>query len=182
MEVSKNGGEKEKPTAGVRFSSQPHVLAGTHIIDSFMDTEKALNNYKILVESYKEKDIDKEDFEELQKEYFEHLKWRWKYVKSIFNQRRITTWIITGFIVLLILSGIVFTGIQLFMVVSLNNLSELNSEITIETAGKISINSSIVGAIVLIISLAFFYLYLQYVYKIQNPEPPPMRILEDKKK
>jgi len=53
-----------------------------------------------------------------------------------------------------------------------SDFSSLKSDVNIETAGKLSISSSIVGAIVLIISLAFFYLYLNNVFKIQYPTPP----------
>lgn len=73
---------------------------------------------------------------------------------------------------MLIISGLVFAFWQLNTAITTGNLSNLKTDLSIETAGKVSISSSIVGALVLIISLAFFYLYLKNVFKIQYPTPP----------
>ncbi len=80
---------------------------------------------------------------------------------------------------MLILSGIVFSFWQLKYALEVGSLDKLSSQVTVETAGKITINSSILGAIVLVISLAFFYLYLTNVFRIEYPTPPNVG-LEDK--
>jgi hypothetical protein len=48
----------------------------------------------------------------------------------------------------------------------------------VEAAGKLSVSSSIVGAIALVISLAFFALYLKYVFQIKHTHPPHVSFSE----
>lgn len=54
----------------------------------------------------------------------------------------------------------------------------LKTDVVIETAGQLSFKSSLVGATVLIVSLAFFYLYLKHVFQIQHPVPPHISLVE----
>ncbi|NIU00284.1 MAG: hypothetical protein GWN01_04915 [Nitrosopumilaceae archaeon] len=127
----------------------------------------------------REKDeLESDAWKSLEKVYFEHLKWRFEYPKKVFGQQRFSGWLITCLVVLLIIAGLTFSFLQLQSAIKLGDFSNLNSDVTIETAGKVSINSSIVGAVVLVISLAFFYLYLRYVFKIQYPTPPHISFTE----
>jgi hypothetical protein len=56
--------------------------------------------------------------------------------------------------------------------INLGDLSSLSTEIEVQTAGKLSMNSSIIGAVVLVISLLFFNLYLKHVFQIKHINPP----------
>lgn len=125
-----------------------------------------------LRKSQKKEELESTDWKTLEKAYYNHLKWRFEYPKRVFNQQ-ITTGIIISLVVLvLIISGLAFSFWQLEYALSVGDFSSLSTEASIETAGKVSINSSIIGAVVLVISLAFFYLYLKNVFQIQYPTPP----------
>ena len=65
-----------------------------------------------------------------------------------------------------------FSFYQLYNAIQLGNISSLRSEIAIETAGRLSISSSIVGIFVLIVSVAFFYLFIKNVFGVRQPIPP----------
>ncbi len=155
---------------------QAHVVAGTNIPSGFVEPEKAVQNYFKFRDEFEKKGIEPEQLKQLEKAYIEHLTWRWNYVEKVFNQQKTNGWIIMTLLVSLIIGGLIFTAFQVYTVYTLGDWSSLTADLQIETVGKISISSTIVGAIVLVISLAFFYLYLLYVYKIQNPEPPHIKL------
>ena len=120
----------------------------------------------------KKEELESTDWKTLEKAYYNHLKWRFEYPKKVFNQQ-ITTGVIISLVVLvLIISGLAFSFWQLQYALNVGDFSSLTTEASIETAGRVSINSSIIGAVVLVISLAFFYLYLKNVFQIQYPTPP----------
>ncbi|WP_341225578.1 hypothetical protein [uncultured Arcticibacterium sp.] len=125
-----------------------------------------------LRQSQKKEELESTDWKTLEKAYYNHLKWRFEYPKKVFSQQ-ITTGIVISLVVLiLIISGLAFSFWQLHYALTVGDFSSLTTEASIETAGKASINSSIIGAVVLVISLAFFYLYLKNVFQIQYPTPP----------
>lgn len=131
-----------------------------------------LSEFIKLRQSQKKEALESTDWKTLEKAYYNHLKWRFEYPKRVFNQQ-ITTGIVISLVVLvLIISGLAFSFWQLDYAITVGDFSSLSTDASIETVGKVSINSSIVGAIVLVISLAFFYLYLKNVFQIQYPTPP----------
>ncbi len=74
------------------------------------------------------------------------------------------------FIVLgLVASGIVFAAIQFRQGMQGENAADANLSTQVEISDKgIKISSPVIGVIILTLSLAFFYLYLLYVYPIEN--------------
>jgi len=130
---------------------------------------KAFIKYR---KSKQEKELETEEWRSLEKSYNEHLKWRFRYPSKIFGQQLAAGWIITVLVLLLVVSGLAFSFFQLYTSIKVGDLSSLKTELAIQTAGKVSISSSIVGAVVLVISLVFFYLYLKHVFHIQHPVPP----------
>jgi len=110
--------------------------------------------------------------------YFRHLRWRFAYPERIYNQQIKSSNVSIILLVLLIISGLAFAGFQLVKAVQYGELTSLDSDITVEAAGRLSIGSSVVGAIVLIVSLVFFYLYLKYVHEIQTPIPPHVSLAD----
>jgi len=102
----------------------------------------------------------------------EHLKWRFKYPSSVFGHQRVISWILTILIFSLIVSGLIFSFIQLNAAIHLGDLSSLSTDIQVKSASTLSMSSSIVGATVLIISLLFFNLYLKHVFQIRWPTAP----------
>ncbi|WP_435628078.1 hypothetical protein [Candidatus Ferrigenium straubiae] len=131
-----------------------------------------LKEWTQLRQTKKDEELNTPEWQALEKAYVEHLLWRFNYPKKVFGQQIIANWIITFVVLALVVSGLVFSFLQLRYAIALGDLSSLKSAVEIETAGKVSINSSIVGAITLIISLAFFALYLKYVFQIKHPIPP----------
>ncbi|ANB23945.1 hypothetical protein A6F57_01190 [Alteromonas stellipolaris] len=131
-----------------------------------------IKQWSELRDAKKEEELKTPEWQQLEKAYIDHLKWRFGYPQKVFGQQILANWIITFVVLALVVSGLVFSFIQLQYAIELGDMSSLSTEIQIETAGKISVGSSIVGAITLIISLAFFALYLKYVFQIKHTNPP----------
>ena len=147
-------------------------LAGPATAVSAAAIGDLLKDWTQLRQTKKEEELRTPEWQALEKAYVEHLLWRFNYQKKVFGQQIIANWIITFVVLALVVSGLVFSFLQLRYAITLGDLSSLKSSVEIETAGKVSISSSIVGAITLVISLAFFALYLKYVFQIKHPVPP----------
>ena len=99
-------------------------------------------------------------------EGLEHRKkvFRWQYTSSL---------IIFFTVLLLVFIGIIFSGIQFYRAMrSPAHLSgkegeTMQSEIEAGPGG-IKVSSPVLGVVILTVSLAFFYLYLVYVYPIKE--------------
>lgn len=109
------------------------------------------------------------------------------YRESLVNRKEAFVWghtssvIIFWMVITIVLFGLIFSAIQFYismlntrLQIQKNADSEINKgEISSRTKLKISlegfeVNSSVLGVIILIISLAFFYLYLVYVYPVME--------------
>jgi hypothetical protein len=82
---------------------------------------------------------------------------------------RVNLWMV----VCITISGVLLAGIQLFMAYRLANAGR--AEFAKDTSllaeqGKISLQSSITGVIVLVISLAFFVVYVKWIYSMTDVE------------
>lgn len=79
-------------------------------------------------------------------------------------QRSASGWLL-WLVILVVISGVVFSGVQLWRA---SSIKDLGGESTIEIeARKVKITSSVVGVIVLSISIVFFYFFLVEVYTIK---------------
>lgn len=107
-----------------------------------------------------------------------HLKWRFQYPKRVLGQQLVYSWLLTLLVIALVVCGLVFSFVQLRAAIEFGDLSSLNTEMAVETAGKLSMNSSIIGAVVLVISLLFFNLYLKHVFQIKHVTPPHVGLSE----
>ncbi len=137
-----------------------------------------LEEWQHFQKAKQESKVDSPEWKTVEKAYIEHLEWRFAYPKITFERQMRSFWLITTLLFILIISGLVFAFFQLYRAFQLGDVSSLQTQIAIETAGKLSIGSSIVGAIVLIISLVFFYLYLRYVFEVKYPIPPHVSLLD----
>jgi ABC-type multidrug transport system fused ATPase/permease subunit len=137
-----------------------------------------LKEWVTLRQTKKEEELKTPEWKALEQAYIDHLLWRFSYPRKIFGQQTLANWIITFVVLALVVSGLVFSFLQLRYAITLGDLSSLRSSVEIETAGKVSISSSVVGAITLVISLAFFALYLKYVFQIKHPVPPHVSFTE----
>lgn len=105
------------------------------------------------------------------------------YMESLDNRRRVFSWthfssvVIFWMVTIIVLFGLIFSTIQ-FRISMLNAQKKAASNLATEdestkTGLKISmsgleVNSSVLGIIILVISLAFFYLYLIYIYPVKE--------------
>ena len=131
---------------------------------------------------------------------YQYLIAEWEYLSNSLDQRRsayewshTSTILIFWMVMIIVAFGLVFSAIQFYISMltarsKVKNPSGKEDSVngnTNPTSVKISlsgleVNSSVLGIIILIISLAFFYLYLIYVYpireyKIENETINPAR-------
>lgn len=102
---------------------------------------------------------------------YDNYLWGLKHDKSVYEWQRFSTIIIFYIVILLVFSGMAFSGIQFFKsykTIGTNTEPDTPSELEISLKG-IKVTSSVLGVIILVISLAFFYLYLVHVYPINLP-------------
>lgn len=84
-------------------------------------------------------------------------------VRALFAQQ-IASYVILILVFLVVVSGVLFSGFQLWKSVSIGVQSNSDFELS---AGKVRVTSSVVGIVVLTISLVFLFIYTQEVYQIK---------------
>jgi hypothetical protein len=91
---------------------------------------------------------------------------REKFVRQELDER-VNLWMV----VCITVSGVLLAGIQLFMSyrLALTGRAEFAKDTTLlAEQGKISLQSSVTGVIILVISLAFFFVYVKWIYTIEE--------------
>ncbi len=132
---------------------------------------------------FKDKSADAnetEEWKELEVAYYKHLMWRYSCAKIAFIQQTIVAWLITILVLGLVGCGLWLSWYQLKQAILLGNISGLQTEIAVETAGRLSASSSIVGVLVLLISLGFFFLFIHYVFRPWIKVPALMKLTENR--
>lgn len=112
--------------------------------------------------------IDDEAKEQLGAALYENQLWTMQRNASIYAWQDFSTKVIFVAVHLLVLIGVYFAGVQFFRgyrAASESEGSEPVSEVELSMKG-VKVSSPFLGVIILVISLAFFYLYLVYVYPI----------------
>ncbi|MET0984385.1 MAG: hypothetical protein ABW034_03155 [Steroidobacteraceae bacterium] len=113
--------------------------------------------------------------------YYEYRTSGYQYRARVFEWQLFSSRIIFCTVVLLVCAGIYFAAVQFHVALAVarrtNSIatesaapsegSPLVTHLEISAKGVV-VNSSILGVIILVLSLAFFYLYLVYVYPIQD--------------
>ena len=94
--------------------------------------------------------------------------------KKVFEWQHVSSRVIFAFVLLLVTTGIYFSYLQFRLYLrSVGNANEqpdnqgMDTDLEISTSG-VKVSSNILGVIILSLSLAFFYLYLAFVYPIQE--------------
>ena len=109
----------------------------------------------------------------LQKELYDYYHFGLEHRKQTFSwnlsSSKITFWVV----IVLVFSGIAFAGFQFYIAMQERRTASTLPPMDLGTqleAGKdgIKVSSHVLGVIILIISLLFFYLYLAYVYPIKE--------------
>ena len=97
----------------------------------------------------------------------EYRKWLITHQKRVFGWNHVSSVIIFFFVMAIITMGLYFSYIQFRESIHTAQNKDLSpSTMKIGQSG-VEISSSIVGLLILIVSLAFFYLYLENVYPVQ---------------
>lgn len=100
-----------------------------------------------------------------------YYEWALQNRRSIISRQQSTGTIIFIAVLLLVAAGMLFSAIQFYMAVKAAGRSGVTPDAAAPTSFKaslagIEISSSILGVIILTVSLAFFYLYLVHVFPL----------------
>ena len=113
---------------------------------------------------------------DLRSAYLEAKKKEYEYVTKVmelnieaFNAQRWSAYAILFLVVVVVISGISFSGFQLWKSITVAGVQTSN-ELEL-SASKVRVTSSVVGIVVLMISLAFLYIYTMQIYQIRILPP-----------
>ena len=113
--------------------------------------------------------------------YYKYQAHSLDYAQTVFDWQYKSSIVIFMMVILLVLTGLVFAGIQFTIAMKAHPTSAGKKKeatatdqapamaTTLEaSAHGVKITSSVIGLLILVVSIGFFYLYLVYVYPIQN--------------
>jgi uncharacterized membrane protein len=124
----------------------------------------------------------REEYLKSMRAYYNYRLNGYQYRARVFEWQLISSRIIFLIVVLLVFAGIYFAAVQFHVALQTarkqretgpatpadaSNPLSLATQLEISAKGVV-LNSSILGVIILVLSLAFFYLYLVYVYPIND--------------
>jgi hypothetical protein len=89
-----------------------------------------------------------------------------------FYAQQIASYVILILVFLVVVSGVLFSGFQLWKSVSIGVQPNSDFELS---AAKVRVTSSVVGIVVLTISLVFLFIYTQEVYQIKLIDTQPAK-------
>lgn len=111
-------------------------------------------------------------YEQSLRDYYVYRSIGLEHRQAVFRWQLFSAKLIFIVVLILVFSGIVFAGIQFWS--GLKNVAagktehaNPNTELELSTSG-VKVSSPVLGIVILTISLAFFYLYLVYVYPIED--------------
>jgi hypothetical protein len=119
----------------------------------------------------------RENAAKLAAEAEEYSQWNNSYVRKVFEWQFYSTVILFLVVVTLVSFGLYFAYIQ--FILSSHMVDETPQELKI-SAHEVVLKSSFLGVVILAFSLAFFFLYLRYVYPISPTELGPAAAVSDK--
>lgn len=93
--------------------------------------------------------------------------WALENRKRVIERQQTAAWIILAVVVFLVLCGVAFSAIQFYIAMRHAQRGEAAPATTLKASlSSIEVSSSVLGVIVLVISLLFFYLYLDRVFSL----------------
>lgn len=146
------------PTTGSPPSQQLQIL--------HQQNAQLLHRVKELEErlKYAESDIFKAEVD-YYKNYYAYRTRKSEMNISQFEWQQYASEYLLWLVVIVVVSGIVFSGYQLWKASSIEDLGKESSiELSVQ---KIKVTSSVVGVVVLAISIIFLYLFLIEVYRVE---------------
>jgi len=103
------------------------------------------------------------------KAYYDYRSKGFDHRQSVFQWQLLSSKIIFVIVIFLVCIGVYFSWVQFSAGMKGKAKEDSSSETTIEaSATGIKVSSPVLGVIILVISLMFFYLYLVYVYPIEE--------------
>lgn len=107
------------------------------------------------------------EFNRAMQEFYTYRSSGYEHRRHVFEWQLFSSKIIFYVVVFLVTIGLFFSGVQFYAAYKKNFIDEKVTELSASASG-IKVSSSVLGVIILIISLLFFYLYLVYVYPISE--------------
>jgi hypothetical protein len=104
-------------------------------------------------------------YEEVKKKEYDYQAKLMDFNLETFQTQWIQTYTIMALVVVVVFAGVVFSAFQLWKSVGAAGV-QLNSEMEM-SAKNVRITSSVVGVVVLVISVAFLYIYTHEVYQLR---------------
>ena len=106
------------------------------------------------------------------KNYYDYKNFGYLHRKKVFKWQLFSSKLIFFVVIGLVVSGIYFAGLQFFHAIKLSKKQgdlekSMNTELTASSA-EIKVSSPVLGVIILVLSFLFFFLYLKFVYPIQD--------------
>lgn len=146
--------------ASLSNSVKPPVPSNDVLLNDLREEVKRLS---IELESYKNDRYSTEL--QYTKKYYEYLAKKADLNLAQFEWQRTASERLLWLVVVVVFSGVVFSGYQLWRASKTNDLpGDSSIEIAVQ---KVKITSSVVGVIVLAISIVFFYFFLIEVYRVK---------------
>jgi len=102
--------------------------------------------------------------------YYRYMRHGYRHRANVFTWQLISSIIIFSMVICLVFIGIYFAWLQFKMAlkeIEKGKEEDLKTEINVSPK-EIKVSSPVLGVIILIISLLFFYLYLVYIYPIEE--------------
>lgn len=149
----------------------PSEYPGAGIISSPITSGSAVYpemNSNIITNSifWKESLITNDDKEKIDKIAIKYFEWQAKQYQKVYQQQICFGKIIFCLVIIIVLVGIVFSGIQFCHAIKY----QLPTDSTVLLSPvNIQLTTSLVGVLILLLSLGFFYLFLRYAYIIKPP-------------
>lgn len=168
--------EKKEPLSALNYTYSDRALDEDPspwdiTLPSSRDTIDLLEYWPQMQNRKKAEQPESPEWKSLETSYLTHLRWRFDYPRKIATQQIAFTWIMTFLVFALVVAGLIFSFIQLNYALKVGNFSATSTTLEVEVAGKLSFQSSVIGAVVLIVSLVFYYLYLQFVFSAKPNKP-----------
>ncbi len=145
--------------------------------DSFLATKKAAKeeaqggNLPELHSPFKidDKDLSEDNQANKQRaisEYFTHVTETNKHQRDVFQWQLLSSRILFVIVLMLVIAGIYFAAVQFRRDMREGKEGTASTTLKFEKDG-IEVSSSVLGVIILVISLVFLYLYLVFIYTIE---------------
>ncbi|NQU53638.1 MAG: hypothetical protein HQ522_13975 [Bacteroidetes bacterium] len=143
-------------------------------IDNFFNNIKKGENSKLMppvlplnMPAMEINEQTREEFNRSMQEFYAYRTSGYQHRRHVFEWQLFSSKIIFYVVIFLVTIGLFFSGVQFYAAYKKNFTDPKVTELSASSTG-IKVSSSVLGVIILIISLIFFYLYLVYVYPISE--------------